>query len=135
MNKDGDYGKLMRKRIGNMGEQIACQFLQNKGFKIEARNYRRPWGEIDVIVSKNRVVRFVEVKTVSVADFSREIDHNPEDMVDVRKLRKVARTAMLYMEKTKDKREFQIDVVGILLNEAERKARCRLYEQVLGDSL
>lgn len=36
-------------KIGNLGENIACNFLEKKGFKIIERNYRKKWGEIDII--------------------------------------------------------------------------------------
>lgn len=128
----------IRKNVGKGGESIACQFLLRKGFKIVGRNYRRKWGEIDIIAVKNDVVRFVEVKAVSrngSPDFSREIDYRPEELVHKSKLRKVARTAALYMEERKDNREFQIDVVGVIMNEATRTARCRLFEQALEENL
>jgi putative endonuclease len=116
-----------RKDIGKLGEDIACQFLVRKGYKILSRNYRKPWGEIDVIAEKANSIRFVEVKAVS-----RESKyHEPEELVDERKLKKLARTAALYMETTKDQREYQIDVVGVILNKDKRIARCRLIEQAL----
>src|SRR3989338_407443 len=127
-----------RKAVGEIGEDIACQFLERKGFKILERNYRKPWGEIDIIAEKAGVVRFVEVKAVSresLLDVSREMDYRPEEMVTPDKLRKVARTANLYMENKKDEREFQIDVVGVILSEETRTARCRLIEQALEGNL
>src|SRR3989344_317033 len=128
----------LRKEVGRTGEDIAAQFIERKGFKILARNYRKPWGEIDIIAEKGGVVRFVEVKAVSrerLPDVSREMDYRPEEMVDSRKLRKLARTAALYMEAHKDKREFQIDVVGVIMVAATRTARCRLFEQALESNL
>jgi putative endonuclease len=127
-----------RKEVGRMGEQIACDFLVRKGFRIIERNYRKPWGEIDIIAEKGGSVRFVEVKAVSrerLPDVSREMDYRPEEMVDRRKLRKLARTAALYMEVHKDSREFQIDVVGVIMVMTSRTARCRLFEQALESNL
>ena len=125
-----------RKEVGRLGEDIAAQFLERKGFKVLARNYRKPWGEIDIIAEKEDSVRFVEVKAVSrerlPKDVSREMsDYRPEEQVHPEKLRKVARTAELYMAHTNDDRDFQIDVVGVFLNMKTRQARCRLFEQVL----
>ena len=120
-----------RKRVGKEGEDVACEFITRKGFRVIARNYRRKWGEIDIIAEKENTVRFVEVKAVS-----RESPHyRPEELVHRTKLRKLARTAALYMEETKDDREFQIDVVGVVLNETTRMARCRLFEQALEENL
>ena len=132
-NTDSD-----RKKVGTLGEDIACQFLEGKGFKIIERNYRKPWGEIDIIALKGNIVRFVEVKAVSretIPDVSREMDYRPEEMVTKDKLRKIARTVALYMETKRDKREYQIDVVGVIMSESTRTARCRLLEQVLEDNL
>jgi putative endonuclease len=123
-----------RKEVGRLGETIAADFIIRKGFKVIERNYRRPWGEIDIIAEKNRIVRFVEVKSVSretLPDVSRENDsYRPEEQVHPFKLRKVARTAEMYMNSNKDGREYQIDVIGVFLNMKTRKARCRLFENV-----
>ena len=127
-----------RKSVGHAGEDIGCQFLESKGFKVLERNYRRPWGEIDIVAEKDGIVRFIEVKAVSresLPDISREMDYRPEEMVTPEKLRKVARTAQLYMENKKDSREYQIDVVGVIMDMATKKARCRLIEQALEDNL
>ena len=127
-----------RKDVGKSGEDIACKFLIRRGYKILSRNYRRKWGEIDIIAEKGDGVRFIEVKAVSRendTDFSREIDYRPEELVHRTKLRKVARTAALYMEEKRDVREFQIDVVGVIMNERTRTARCRLFEQALEEDL
>ena len=128
----------VRQDVGRGGEDIACQFLVRRGYRVIERNYRRKWGEIDVIAEKDGSIRFVEVKAVSrekMPDFSHEMDYRPEELVHRTKLRKVARTAALYMEERKDKREYQIDVVGVIMNEATRTARCRLFEQALEENL
>ena len=127
-----------KRRQGNIGEDIACQFLERKGFKITDRNYLRKWGEIDIVAEKGGMVRFVEVKSVTreiLPDISREMDYRPEELVDRRKLSKLARTAALYMEEKRDTREFQIDVVGVIMSDITRTARCRLFEQALEDNL
>ena len=125
--------------IGKLGENIAAKFLERKGFTILARNYRKPWGEIDIIAERGGVVRFVEVKSLSretTQDISRENNqYRPEEQVDKRKLKKIARTAALYMETMKDTREFQLDVVGVIMDPNTRTARCRLLEQALEDDL
>jgi len=129
----------IRKDVGRGGEDIACQFLARKGYKVIERNYRRKWGEIDIIAEKDGTVRFVEVKAVSRENIpvngSREIDYRPEELVHKSKLRKVARTAALYMEEKRDEREFQIDVVGVILDTSARIARCCLFEQALEENL
>jgi len=127
-----------KKSVGRAGEDIACRFLESKGYKILDRNFWKPWGEIDIIAERNGAVRFIEVKAVShkvSSSISREIDYRPEALVDTRKLRKLAKTAALYMQQKKDEREFQIDVVGVILDRDKKVAKCRLFEQALEDNL
>lgn len=51
--------------LGFLGEDIACQYLIENKYKIIERNYRKPWGEIDVIAkSPDKILVFVEVKTI-----------------------------------------------------------------------
>lgn len=39
-------------KVGKIGENIACEYLKNKGYKIIERNFRRKWGEIDIVCFK-----------------------------------------------------------------------------------
>lgn len=130
--------KSLTSQTGSVGEDVASRFLERKGFRIIEKNYRKPWGEIDIITEREGIVHFIEVKAVSrqiTDNGSREMDYRPEELVTMSKLRKVARTATLYMESRRDKREFQIDVVGVLLDIEKKKAKCRFFEQVLEDNL
>ncbi len=52
-----------RQSLGRFGESIAAAFLEKKGYTILERNWRTPYGEIDLIAMKNDVIAFVEVKT------------------------------------------------------------------------
>ncbi len=67
----------MSSQTGAQGEGIAVEFLVRKGFKILDRNFRRPWGEIDIIAEKGGSVRFVEVKAIcaSLSTISREMSY------------------------------------------------------------
>ena len=124
-----------RRDVGLAGEKVARQFLERKGLKIVEMNYRKPWGEIDIIAEKDGVIRFIEVKSVSresLEDISRETgEYRPEALVHESKLGKVARTADLYMNEKGDKRDYQIDVVGVFLDMQKKKAVCRIFERVL----
>jgi putative endonuclease len=126
--------KSKTSRTGAIGEGIACTFLERKGFTIITRNYRKPWGEIDIIAEKNNEVRFIEVKAFSgdLEKLSRENNsYRPEEQIHPMKLKKIVRTAQLYMAHEEDDREYQIDAVGVILDPITRKAQCRLFEQIL----
>lgn len=47
---------------GKEGELLVAQYLQKHGYKIIAQNYRKRFGEIDLIAQKHDTIAFVEVK-------------------------------------------------------------------------
>ena len=71
---------------GRMSERFALLALMLRFYQIEARNYRTPQGEIDLIVRRGRVIAFVEVK--ARADFAKA-----ETAIDGYKLARMARAA------------------------------------------
>ena len=52
-----------RQQIGAAGEQIACNFLQEQGYRIIERNHRSRLGELDIIAAYGEFLIFCEVKT------------------------------------------------------------------------
>lgn len=123
------------RETGNLGEDVACMFLQKKGYSIVERNYRKVWGEIDVIALRNGIVHFVEVKSIIWSDASGEPNTQPEELANRSKLAKVARTAALYMDSKADVREYQIDVLSVILDTKKRTARCCFFEQAIEGGL
>lgn len=120
------------KNTGNLGEDIACIYLVRKGFKIRERNYRCVIGEIDIIAEKDSRMHIVEVKASSCVSFSmRDREYRPEEHVHHPKLYKLVRLAEMYVTQKKETKEYQIDVLGVLIDNKRRLARCRLFEQVL----
>lgn len=95
--------------LGKAGEQVAEQYLKNKGYKLVERNYRCPLGELDLIVLDRRVVVFVEVKTRSGHGYG-----SPLEAVEFRKQRKLIQAAQYFLsEKKLHQRDARFDVVGI----------------------
>ncbi len=54
-----------KQKIGQIGEDAVCQYLEKNGYKVIDRNYLRKWGEIDIVAKKGKMIHFVEVKSVS----------------------------------------------------------------------
>ena len=52
-----------RHQTGAAGEQIACNFLQEQGYRILERNHRSRIGELDIIAAYREFLVFCEVKT------------------------------------------------------------------------
>ena len=117
------------KEFGNFAENLAGRYLESRGYEIIERNYRKPWGEIDIIAFKNDICVFVEVKANS-----REFigDFNPEVRVDDRKLGKIVKTAMLYMDSDvlRSSYDWQVDVVSVTFNENDKKAKIKHFKNV-----
>ena len=59
--------------IGRYGEEIACEYLESKKYKIINKNFYASHNEIDIIAENKQYIIFVEVKTRSCtpnSDFS-----------------------------------------------------------------
>ena len=82
------------KALGDWGENIAADYLKNKGYQILNRNWKNKWGEIDIVAEKNKVLVFVEVKTIK-----QQAGFAPEDKIDCRKKRQLAKMAQMYLFK------------------------------------
>jgi len=50
-------------RVGKWGEDLATEYLTQKGYEVIGRNIHTPYGEIDIIAKQDDVTLFVEVKT------------------------------------------------------------------------
>lgn len=113
-----------RQKTGQMGENEASVYLEKKKYKILERNYRKPWGEIDIIArNSEKALVFVEVKAMRTSEL---FALKPEDNLTSTKLRKVRRTAELYANSHPElvtKRGWQIDLVAIEIGEFGQEIR------------
>lgn len=100
----------LAKLLGNRGENAACKFLRQQGYRILARNCRSHWGEIDIIARDGDWIVFVEVKTRS----SQAAGH-PTEAVTKRKQTQLTRLALAWLKQRKllDHRA-RFDVVSII---------------------
>lgn len=97
-------------QTGNLGEELALQFLANKGCQIICKNYRFGKTEVDIICRDGRFVVFVEVKTRH-ANFLVE----PELAVTRAKQRSIIRAADHYMVVNNLEDEARFDIVSVVV--------------------
>ena len=115
-----------RSRIGILGEDLGQKYLLDKGYVIIERNFRKPWGELDIIAKDgNGILVFVEVKTL-YNNVSRETYSNltPEDNLTRSKLFKLQKTALLYVGHNQDlinDKGFRIDLLAITISGVSRE--------------
>lgn len=122
-----------KQKIGVIGEDIACTFLVKQGFSVIHRNYRKKYGEIDVICQKNGILHFIEVKTVSRENVSRETpdSYRPEDNIHEAKLRRLGRTIEAYLLEYDREDEWLFHAVIVLLDTKAKVAKVRFLQDLV----
>jgi putative endonuclease len=122
--------KTEKRRVGDIGENIACMFLGKHGFEIIDRNYLRKWGEIDIVAKKGSVWHFVEVKSAS-GSVTRETGYRPEENVHPQKLKRLYRAISTYMLEKRIDADWVLDIVTVRVDEEKRVGRCELLENII----
>lgn len=129
--------KIIGNKKGNIGEGIAESFLMKRGFNIVHRNYRKNYGEIDLIAEKSGITHFIEVKSVTreINDINNAnsisrvtADNAPEENVHPKKLRKIGRVISAYIPKLKG--GWQFSVVAVFFDEKTKKALVRFTKNL-----
>jgi putative endonuclease len=124
--------------IGFIGEDLAAIWLRNKGFAILDRNYRRKWGEIDIVArGTDKKVHFVEVKSVShetKADLESAVlrgTYRPEDNVHKNKQDRLKRAIQTWISDNSYEDEVVIDILTVRIVPREKYAQVNLIENVV----
>lgn len=65
----GKRQDLSRKSLGNYGENLVARTYQGHGFEVVARQWRGVRGELDLVLCKDNLIVFCEVKTRKTLDF------------------------------------------------------------------
>lgn len=100
----------MRSILGRSGEQRAEKYLRRRGYRLVARNYRCPIGEIDLIFLDGKTVVFVEVKTRTNAGHA-----DPQDAVNQHKQKKIGQCARYFLRQTQSEhRVCRFDVLAVV---------------------
>ncbi len=100
---------------GNLGEELAVEFLEDRGYIIMARNYVHNKKEIDIIARDKNTIVFVEVKE-RATDFFGE----PFRAVDLKKQRSIIMVADNYIRKNKIDLESRFDIISITLQASQK---------------
>ncbi len=130
-----DISAKSRKEIGNLGENIAAEYLKRHGFAIRDRNVARKTGELDIIAEKEDTLYFVEVKTMIVDAFREENhasdEYDPSLNLHAMKIRKVARTGEWYVLEKGWEGDWQVDGCLVWLRRSDGMAKVRYLPQIV----
>jgi len=141
-------------KIGELGEDIACKYLEKKGFRILDRNYRKKWGELDIVAQKGNIYHFVEVKALTVSpafasSFGRaqyETPYNnklytgqtphqykPEDAVQPWKIKRLQRAIQSYLlqKRLYETVDWLFDIIAVEIEFQNRNAKVRFIEGIM----
>lgn len=100
-----------RRRLGDVGEELAARFLAERGYVVVTRNYRCASGEIDLVCRDEDTLAFVEVKTRRGGAFGL-----PEEAVTARKLARLQAAGQDYLQRLDCRDPWRIDVVAVELD-------------------
>jgi len=102
---------VKKNETGRIGEEMALDWMQSRGFRLRDRNWRSGHKELDLVMESPGRVHIVEVKTLTPP-----LLQQPFEKVDSRKQARLVAAARHYIAEQKVKKEVQFDVVSVVLD-------------------
>ncbi len=124
---------MKNQELGYIGEKLAIKYLKSNNYKIIFHNYHCRYGEIDIIVQKEKILIFVEVKARTSTSFGEPIDAVTEQKRD-----KIIKTAYHFLSKYPeyDKLGTRFDVICITYFPKSKQFQLKHYQQAfIGKSI
>jgi putative endonuclease len=120
------------KSLGQMGEDLAVEYLKNKGFKILERNFcnisGRRLGEVDIIAQIGKEIVFVEVKTREMVKYDETL---PEENITPRKLHKLNKIANFYVRRNNLwNAPYRFDAISVWIDSISGESRVKHLESI-----
>lgn len=106
------------KEFGVTGEQMAARYLEDQGYVILDRNYRRGHKEVDIIALDHGELAVIEVKTRANEDY-----FTAEQAVDHRKRQNIIRVANNYVRRYHRTEPLRFDIIAIVGTGANTEIR------------
>lgn len=103
--------KHSKKETGDIGEKYAAKYLKHHDCRIMEQNYRKPYGEIDIIARDGNYLLFVEVKTRRENTMTQ-----PYEAVTRSKQQRIIKTAYAYLREKKIDCYCRFDVIEVFVD-------------------
>ena len=98
--------------LGTLGERIAERWLTGRGWRVVARRIRSGHRDIDLVVERDGMIAFVEVKARRGERFG-----DPVEAVNWRKQKELGRSARVWVARHgRSLDDYRFDVIGVLVN-------------------
>ena len=121
---------MKRRDAGILGEKLAGDFLQKRGYHIRQTNYRCPEGEMDIIAEHEGTLVFVEVRTRQSLEFG-----SPEESITPAKMEKLRAITAYYLQTHDNLPSYwRIDVVAVELGRDNKASRIDIIENAVGEA-
>jgi putative endonuclease len=105
--------------FGEIGERVAERWLRRKGWRVVQRRFRNGHRDIDLVVERDGLIAFVEVKARNGTEFGL-----PVEAVNWRKQRELSRSAHVWIERHgRPEDSYRFDVVGVLVEGSTVRVR------------
>lgn len=102
-----------KRKLGDIGEEVAVNYLKQRGYRILERNYCRKWGEIDIVAKFKKDIVFIEVKSQE-----KGARFFPAQNVNYFKQKRLIRAAKTWLAENKMlNTAWQIDVIVVEIDE------------------
>jgi len=101
----------LHNELGKEGEQMAINWLKERGYEILHFNWRYSYYELDIVAKKNEKLHFVEVKARQNDKYG-----NPEDSVTKKKFKRLQQAADQFLFLNPGHKWIQYDVLAITLD-------------------
>lgn len=112
MHSDTNADKTTIRKRGELGENIALEYLLKKGYKLVSKGYSSRFGEIDIIVRNNDCIVFAEVKLRKNAEFADAREHVTKAKQD-----KIKATASFWLARYQVDLQPRFDVIEIYMDD------------------
>jgi len=115
---------------GFLGENLAITYLLQNQYRIIIRNYRKKWGEIDIVADdkKTKETVFLEVKMITKPNFSQIL---PEEELTEEKIKRLKRVILSFLSQYHlEDKPWRFDFLAIEIQNDALKPEIRHYKNV-----
>lgn len=114
--------------LGSKGETIATKYLSSRGYEILERNFKKRYGDIDIVAQIGDTMVFVEVKTRTSDEYG-----GGEEAINRAKIYRLIKAAQYYKHvKNLADIPMRIDLISIYLDYGGETYKINHYENITG---